>query len=53
MRSAEFIYGGSKWEVELASTRAGGLVPMARQYPGAREFVEAHRKGFPGADDPT
>lgn len=52
-RSAEFIYGGSKWEVELAATRAGGLIPMARQYPGAHEFVEAHRKAFPGADDPT
>jgi len=52
-RSAEFIYGGSKWEVELAATRAGGLIPLARQYPGAHEFVEAHRKVFPGADDPT
>jgi branched-chain amino acid transport system substrate-binding protein len=52
-RSAEFTYGGSKWEVELATTRAGGLVPMARQYPGARDFVEAHRKEFPSADDPT
>ena len=26
------------------------LVPLARQYPGAREFVESHRKEFPGAD---
>lgn len=30
--------------------RAGGLVPIARQYPAAREFVESYRKEFPGAD---
>ena len=30
--------------------RAGGLIPIARQYPGAHEFVEAHNKEFPGAD---
>lgn len=34
-------------EVAVA-LRAGGLIPIARQYPGAREFVEAHRKEFPG-----
>ena len=26
------------------------MIPIARQYPGAREFVEAYRKEFPGAD---
>ena len=30
--------------------RAGGLISIARQYPGAREFVEAYRREFPGAD---
>ena len=40
----------SQWEAELVTLRAGGLVPIARQYPGAREFVEAYRKEFPGAD---
>lgn len=49
-RTAEYIYGGSQWEAELVTLRAGGIVPVARQYPGAREFVEAYRKEFPGAD---
>jgi len=49
-RSAEFVYGTSTWEPELVTLRAGGLVPIARQYPGAREFVEAYWKEFPGAD---
>lgn len=49
-RSAEFVYGSSQWEPELVTLRAGGLIPIARQYPGAPEFVEAHRKEFPGAD---
>ena len=35
---------------DLVAVRAGGLVPIARQYPGAREFVESYRKEFPGAD---
>jgi hypothetical protein len=26
------------------------LIPIARQYPGAREFVESYRREFPGAD---
>ena len=26
------------------------MIPVARQYPGAREFVESHRKEFPRAD---
>ena len=39
------------WEPELmALLRAGELVPLARRYPGAREFVEFDRKEFPGAD---
>jgi branched-chain amino acid transport system substrate-binding protein len=50
-RSAEFVYGATQWELELmALLRAGELVPLARRYPGAREFVESHRKEFPGAD---
>lgn len=49
-RDADFIYGGSQWLPELVTLRAGGLIPIARQYPGAAEFVEAHRKEFPGAD---
>ena len=48
-RNAEFVYGHAVWTPELATLRAGGLVPIARQYPGAREFVEAYRKEFPGA----
>ncbi len=49
-RSAEFVYSGTTWEPELVTLRAGGLIPIARQYPGAREFVESYRKEFPGAD---
>ena len=49
-RDAEFVYGGSQWLPELVTLRAGGLIPIARQYPGAAEFVEAYRKEFPGAD---
>ena len=49
-RAAEFVYGASLWEPELVTLRAGGLIPIARQYPGAREFVESHRKEFPGAE---
>jgi branched-chain amino acid transport system substrate-binding protein len=26
------------------------LIPIARQYPGAREFVESYGREFPGAD---
>ena len=49
-RDAEFIYGYFPWDPELVTLRAGGLIPIARQYPGAREFVESHKKEFPGAD---
>ena len=48
--SAEFAYGPSQWEPEFVTIRAGGLIPIARQYPGAREFVEAHHRAYPGAD---
>lgn len=48
--TAEFVYGASQWEAELVTLRAGGLIPIARQYPGASEFVEAYRKEYPGAD---
>jgi branched-chain amino acid transport system substrate-binding protein len=49
-RSAEYVYGASPWEAELVNLRAGGLVPIARQYPGASEFVEAYRKEFASDD---
>jgi branched-chain amino acid transport system substrate-binding protein len=49
-RDAEFVYGVTPWEPELVGLRAGGLIPIARQYPGAREFVESYKKAFPGAD---
>ncbi len=49
-RDAEFVYGSTLWLPELVEVRAGGLIPIARQYPGAREFVESYRKEFPGTD---
>ena len=49
-RDAEFVYGATTWLPELVDIRAGGLIPIARQYPGAREFVESYKKEFPGAD---
>jgi branched-chain amino acid transport system substrate-binding protein len=49
-RDAEFVYGVSPWVPELVELRAGGLIPIARQYPGAREFVESYKKAYPGAD---
>ena len=50
-RTAEFVYGPAQWEPELVTlVRDGQLIPVGRRYPGAREFVEAHRKEFPGAD---
>jgi branched-chain amino acid transport system substrate-binding protein len=49
-RDAEFVYGATQWEPELVRLRAGGLIPIARQYPGAREFVDSHEKEFPGTD---
>ncbi len=36
-KNAEFVYGASQWEPELP-------------YPGSKEFVEAYKKEFPGAD---
>ncbi len=49
-KNAEFVYGATQWEPELVTLRAGGLIPVARQYPGAGEFVDTYRKEFPGAD---
>jgi branched-chain amino acid transport system substrate-binding protein len=49
-RTAELVYGPSQWEPELVMLRAGGLIPIARRYPGAREFVEAHSREYPAAD---
>jgi branched-chain amino acid transport system substrate-binding protein len=47
--AAEFVYGASQWQAELVNLRAGGLIPIARLYPGAQEFVGQHEKMFPGA----
>jgi branched-chain amino acid transport system substrate-binding protein len=49
-RDAEYVYGVAQWEPELVKLRAGGLIPIARHYPGAREFVDQYEKEFPGAD---
>jgi branched-chain amino acid transport system substrate-binding protein len=49
-RDGEFVYGASQWEPDLVTLRAGGLIPIARQYPGAREFVESYRNEFPDAE---
>jgi branched-chain amino acid transport system substrate-binding protein len=49
-RDAEFVHGATPWMPELADVRAGGLIPIARRYPGTREFVEAYTGEFPGAD---
>ena len=49
-RDAEFVYGVTAWVPELVDLRAGGLIPIARQYPGAREFVESYKKEFPSTD---
>ena len=49
-KAADFVYGSTQWEPELVTLRAGGLIPVARQFPGAREFVDAYHKEFPGAD---
>ena len=49
-RDAEFTYSAAAWLPELVDTRAGGLIPIARQYPGAREFVESYKKEFTDAD---
>lgn len=48
--ASEFVYGATQWEPELVTLRAGGLIPVARQYPGAREFVEAYHSAYPNAD---
>ena len=50
-RDAEFVYGATQWTPELVTlVRGGHLIPVGRRYPGAREFVEAYRREFPGAD---
>jgi branched-chain amino acid transport system substrate-binding protein len=48
-RDADYVYGASQWLPELVTLRAGGLIPIARQYPGAREFTEDYGKEFPGS----
>lgn len=47
-RDAEYVYGASQWQAELVNLRAGGLIPIARLYPGAGEFVADHEKMYPG-----
>jgi branched-chain amino acid transport system substrate-binding protein len=46
---AEYVYGATQWEPELVKMRAGGLIPIEREYPGAKEFVAAIKKEYPGA----
>ncbi len=46
--AAEFVYGATQWEPQLVNMRAGGLIPIEREYPGARDFVAAYKKEFPG-----
>jgi len=48
--AAEYVYGATQWDPQLVTLRAGGLIPVARQYPGAKEFVEAYQREYPGAD---
>ena len=43
--SAESIYGASQWEPEAAA-----LSHSTERYPGAREFLDAYRKEFGGAE---
>ena len=52
-RDAEFVYGTLIWDAQLVALRAGGLIPIARQYPGAREFAESYKKEFQGAAPST
>lgn len=47
-QDAEFVYGATQWEPELVKMRAGGLIPIAREYPGAKQFVAAYEKEYPG-----
>lgn len=49
-RTAEFVYGASQWAADFVTLRAGGMVPIARQYPGARDFVDSYHKEFPAVD---
>ena len=49
-RDAEFVYSYLVWDPQLVALRAGGLIPIARQYPGAREFAESYKKESPTAD---
>jgi len=49
-RDAEFVYGAVAWLPELVDLRAGGLIPIARQYPGVREFAAAYRREYADAD---
>lgn len=44
-RNAEFVYGPSQWEPELVTLRAGGLIPIARHYPGPRENPHEEARG--------
>ena len=52
-RLAEFVYGASQWEPDLVTLRAGGLVPVARQYPGPGNSSTRTAKSSPGPTCPT
>jgi branched-chain amino acid transport system substrate-binding protein len=47
-RTAEFVYGPSQWEPELVTFRAGGLIPIARQYPGPGSSSRLTTRSIPG-----
>jgi branched-chain amino acid transport system substrate-binding protein len=50
-RSGDFVYAGTQWTPELVTlVRGGQRIPVNRRYPGAGEFVDAHRKEFPGTE---
>ena len=48
-RSSDYIYVATQWEPEFITLRAGGLIPIARYYPGAQELVDAFRAEYPDA----
>src|SRR5712692_9979508 len=46
-RDAEFVYGTTAWVPELVELRAGGLIPLARQYPGGARVRRISPEGVP------
>ena len=46
-RDAEFVYGATAWVPELVELRAGGLIPIARQYPRGAGIRRVLQEGVP------